>query len=35
MSEPLNIALAPGDSSEVITPGNSFVAVPLATPGST
>ena len=33
-SEPSKIALAPGDSSEVITPGNSSVAVPLATPGS-
>ena len=35
ISEPLNIALAPGDSSEVITPGNSSIAVPLATLGST
>jgi hypothetical protein len=33
--EPLKIALAPDDSSEVITPGNSSIAVPLATPGST
>jgi hypothetical protein len=35
ISEPLKIALAPGDSSEVITPGNFSIAVPLATPGST
>jgi len=33
-SEPLKIALALGDSSEVIPPGNSSVAMPLATLGS-
>jgi hypothetical protein len=32
--EPLKIALAPQKSSKVIPPGNSYVAVPLATPGS-